>query len=181
MTTTNSTPSAAEALRLAFGIVSTPCSAAETQRAEVLLGIAREIREEMQYRATRASLMTFAGKPAGARAHRLIAEPFGVPADPEVTAVVPLDYGQRYQDDPAVTQRIRTPWQLGDKADCKYCRTPIELFEPTITGPYAGDYEGALVWRHKYTGQAACTVPAVAAATGADEVIAHTFATPSIE
>ena len=36
---------AQRALALAFNIVKIPCSAAEAQRAEVLLGIAREIRE----------------------------------------------------------------------------------------------------------------------------------------
>lgn len=54
--TTPTPPSSLTALSvlsLAFDIVSAPCSAAETQRAEVLLGIAREIREEQQYRSLR--------------------------------------------------------------------------------------------------------------------------------
>lgn len=60
-TPTPETPTAADALRRAFAIVKDPCSAAETQRAEVLLGIAREIREEQQYRDTRSALTSFAG------------------------------------------------------------------------------------------------------------------------
>jgi len=63
MTPNPELPTAQRALALAFEIVRTPCSAAETQRAEVLLGIAREIREEQQYRATRKTLAAFAGRP----------------------------------------------------------------------------------------------------------------------
>lgn len=170
MTPTNDTPGAAEALSLAFDIVKTPCSAAETQRAEVLLGIAREIRQEAQYRATRSALtLTMPTKLAPAAAE-------APPADPEATAVVPLDYGQRYQDDPAITQRIRVPWQVGDKAECKNCRTPIYYDYVLDAGRRP---TGEFVWRHKYTGQAVCVEPSFA--TGRDTAIVHTFAEPSIE
>jgi len=180
MTTTNDALSALTALRLAFGIVSSPCSAAETQRAEVLLGIAREIREEAQYRATRSALTsTLPARPSKMLPTPVPAAAEAPPADPEATAVVPLDYGQRYQDDPAITQRIRTPWSVGDKADCRHCHTPIELAEAEVTGPYAGDYAGASMWRHKYTGQAVCADAHMGPAEGGFP--GHTFAEPSID
>jgi len=174
-------PSAGEALRLAFDIVKTPCSSAESARAEILLGIAREIREEGQYRATRASLMSFAGKPAvddapPAAPMAFAVDPSTVPAD--ATAYMPVLSEQ--------TQRMPIVWAVGDKADCRHCHTPIELFEPTMTGPYADDYRGALVWRHKYTGQAVCAAPVMAKEAGCDmgeddcscERPTHTFAEP---
>ena len=50
---TSEFPTAAEALSLAFDIVKTPCSAAEAERARVLLGIAVELRTDAQWRASR--------------------------------------------------------------------------------------------------------------------------------
>jgi hypothetical protein len=165
MTPINDLPSAAEALRIAFDIVKTPCSAAEAQRAEVLLGIARELRAGTQTRV-----------PHLPRLHRLVpAAETASPADPEATAVVPLGYGQRYQDDPAVTQRIKLPWQVGDKADCRHCHTPIQLDEAETTGLKA---DAVKVWRHKYTGQAVCADVAIGPTEGGFP--GHTFAEPSV-
>jgi hypothetical protein len=211
MTPTNDTPTAAEALSRAFAIVKEPCSAAETQRAEVLLGIARELREEAQYRSIAGRRLALSGWSKEALA-KLPGAPAveAPPADPEATAVTiavdpsiaklaherptmvhewakgivanalatgaPLDYGQRMQDDPGITQRIRTPWQVGDKAECKHCHTPIQLDEAETTGLKADNVK---VWRHKYTGQAVCADAHMGPTEGGFQ--GHTFAEPSIE
>jgi len=172
MTTTNDALSALTALRLAFDIVKTPCSVAETERAQALLGIAHELREEAQYRRIADRRFPLPGREVPPPAAPDFAA-MTVPADPDATAVVPLDHGQRYQDGPEVTQRLRVPWAVGDKADCKHCRTPIELGEATFAGTFGEATEPVKVWRHKYTGQAVCVNSSI------DQ--GHTFAEPSIE
>jgi len=199
---TNSTiPTAAEALRLAYDVVKSPCSAAETERAKVLLGIATEIRQEQQFRrineqranverrraadklaaagipapesygATYGGEPAYAGETAAARTQRLIIEAAGAD-DPTQTQQVPA-YVPPTAWDSAVTQRVEVVWMIGDKAQCRHCHTPIELC------PVAVEQQGEApaVWRHKYTGQAACTVPALASVQGGDEV-SHSFAEP---
>jgi hypothetical protein len=206
-TPTPETPTAADALRRAFAIVKDPCSAAETQRAEVLLGIAREIREEQQYRDTRSALTSFAGidnrraepQPAsGLRAGGIIAaptdfamtRPMARPRDAysfsrqteggpaEPATVVPADGTTAYM--PALAERTQSlpiVWSIGDKADCKHCHTPIEFTEATVKQQAYGEAEEGRFWRHKYTQQVVC---ATAPLGGEDEEVVHTFAAPSV-
>lgn len=197
MTTTNDLPSLAEVLARAYAIVATPCSAAESERAKVLLGIAKEMREEAQYRRVAERRLVAAGlRPA-----------------------VPLDYGQRMEDDPEATQ-IRPAtiavdptvarlareqptlihewskgivaqalgeadfatqqipavreWQVGDRAECRHCHTPIEA----VAGEPIQGRPGLKQWLHRYTQQAVCVDPSFA--TGRDGAIVHTFAEPSV-
>ena len=198
-TPTPETPTAADALRRAFAIVKDPCSAAETQRAEVLLGIAREIREEQQYRDTRSALTSFAGidnrrarlgepidPPASVtmgdirQAGRDLRAGGIIPAPADFAAIrVPADDATAYM--PALAERTQSlpiVWSVGDKADCKHCHTPIEFVEVTIQQQTYGDFppEGCM-WRHRYTQQVVC---ATAPLGGEDEEIVHTFATPRV-
>lgn len=206
------TPSAAEALTAAWQIVKSPCSPADTARAEVLLGIAVELRQAADMRASLARrreldaraplarggiLPSFAaqrvpetkpeheGETAAARTLRLITE---APIDMSAWAAsLATAETQVVRDDPGTTQRLPVVWSVGDKADCRHCHTPIELAEAEVTGPYAGDYAGASMWRHKYTGQAVCAVAVMAKEAGCDmgeddcscERPSHTFAEPA--
>lgn len=209
------TPTAATALRLAYDIVKAPCSAAETQRAEVLLGIAREIREEQQYRATRSMLgatvsplrtkpdhLHVAAPPADTAKLEELAKRFGQasPADAATRLDSAMGQAMRLDAEQAVaalrettvvgwpdavtqvvpandlttTQRIPIVWEVGDKAQCRHCHTPIELVEAVTTGFKADNVN---VWRHKYSGQAVCAAPLLG--QGDNEVpSAHTFAEP---
>lgn len=216
------TPSAAEALTAAWQIVKSPCSPAETARAEVLLGIAVELRQAADMRASlarrreldarvplarggilpKSAAATFVGEPSFAAQRVPSAEPTheGETAAERTQRLVveaPIDMGawaaslaaaetQVVRDDPGTTQRLPVVWSVGDKADCRHCHTPIELAEAEVTGPYAGDYAGASMWRHKYTGQVTC-VEAVTAGRieesgelrPVETALAHTFAEPA--
>jgi len=189
-------PTAAEALAEAWRIVQFPerCSDMNIRRAEVCLGIARELREEAQYR--RAAAL-FDASPAIANAGaytrppevidtaklEALAKRFRAGADPVTpTAAAKLDLGQRIEDDPAMTawidpsatQRMPVVWTVGDKSQCRHCHTPIELCEAATTGLAADNVK---LWRHKYTGQAACAVPAMLQADY-ELPASHTFAEP---
>lgn len=170
-------PTPRDALALAFEIVRTPCSAAETQRAEVLLGIAKELREEQQFKATRSILTNvvkptpgYAGETASARVERIVKD-FQETARSQrglVELRTPQVGDRIYAEnmvpapprawvDPSVTQQMPIVWSVGDKADCRHCHTPIELGKwPTTVGGDPVNMEG---WRHKYTGQSACAIP----------------------
>lgn len=163
---------ARHALALAFDIVSTPCSAAETQRAEVLLGIAREIREEQQYRSLRGLRADLARVKLGAPSD----QPAGpssslrVPAAAETTAYMPAFAEQ--------TQRLPIVWHLGDKADCRHCHTPIVYDARRMQDPVTKqEADPQYLWIHKYTDQRAC---AVATMSSDDAEPTHTFAEPSV-
>lgn len=172
-------PTSAEALRLAFDIVRTPCSAAESQRAEILLGIAREIREDQQYRFTRQALGLRPGSLSGAVAQALRTDAectlanISPPVDREAWhAAMKAEGGIEGLADKAVTQKLPVIWGVGDKADCRHCHTPIQLADD------GGTTLG--IWRHKYTGQRACTTPVMAPnPTGDVKAQAHTFAEPA--
>lgn len=145
------TPSAPEALRAAWNmVISATASGLEVRRAEVLLGIARELREEAQYRCTMA---------------RFEASPPKIQVDSPAT--VPADFGT---DATAVI----IPWAVGDKADCLHCHTPI--FYDYVFGK-GGDPTGRFLWHHKYTGQAVCAVPVM---SSIDDESTYTFAEPSL-
>lgn len=197
------TPTAAEALTAAWQIVKAPCSAAETARAEVLLGIAVELRQAADMRASlarrreldarvplarggilpKSAAPTFVGEPAhkgetaAERTQRLVVE---APIDMGAWAAsLAAAETQVVRDDPGTTQRLPVVWSVGDKADCRHCHTPIELAEAEVTGPYAGDYAGASMWRHKYTGQVTCAEARVVGEIPGGEEIVHTFAEPA--
>lgn len=76
------------------------------------------------------------------------------------------------------TQRLPIMWSVGDKADCRHCHTPIQLFEsegdPQSDNP--DQRHPWRAWQHRYTGQVACL-----AATMSSDVadVAHTFAEPA--
>lgn len=177
------TPSAAEALAAAWQIVKSPCSAAETARAEVLLGIAVELRQAAdmraslarrreldasRYRLDRADLATGGVIPRSA-APTFVGEPTheGETAAERTQRLVveaPIDMGawaaslaaaetQVVRDDPGTTQRLPVVWSVGDKADCRHCHTPIILVH--VLGE-DGQPRAETLWRHKYTGQAVC-------------------------
>lgn len=202
------TPTAAEALAAAWQIVKAPCSAAETARAEVLLGIAVELRQAADMRASlarrreldarvplarggvipRPAAPTFVGEPthegetAAERTQRLIVE---APIDMgKWAASLAAAETQVVRDDPGITQRLPVVWSVGDKADCRHCHTPI--FYDYVLGD-GGRPTGEFVWRHKYTAQAVCAVAAMAKEAGCDmgeddcscERPSHTFAEPA--
>jgi hypothetical protein len=159
------TPTASQALALAFGIVATPCSAAESQRAEILLGIAREIREESQYRRT-AARFDSPPPPASPPDFAVVR----VPAAPDVTAYMPAFAEQ--------TQHIPILWRPGDKADCRNCHTPIIFVARRMSDPLVGDEgDDRFVWVHKYTDQRVCAAPMMAVDAEGSE-LNHTFAEP---
>jgi hypothetical protein len=172
-------PTAAQALAAAWKYATDErLDESALRRAEVLLGIATEIRQEQQFRSVDERRFRFDRRQA---ADKLAAA--GVPA-PEsygaaertriMLAEAPIDASkwaaslaatdtQVVNDDAGKTQTIPVVWTIGDKAQCQHCHTPIELYEPAV-------------WRHRYTGQAVCVDPSLA--TGRDTAIAHTFAEP---
>jgi hypothetical protein len=181
------TPSAAEALRLAFSVVSSPCSAAEAERARVLLGIARELREEQQYRSIARRKLLAAGIP-WAEEQTPPAAPKAISAPDPAQIIINPTPQQRAEwlegikaqgaklADAGATQRLPVIWADGDKADCRHCHTPIAYSSHDAT-----QIDGARVaisgWRHKYTGQVVC-VDAPMGQGPEDTVVAHTFAEP---
>jgi hypothetical protein len=216
MTPTNDRlPSAYDVLAEAYSLVSTNNSTIlMIDRAKVLLGIAKEIREDAMHRrmdaALGSSLRIYKNDAVPAREAASPAKPVEIAVDPTIAKLADehptmiqewskgivaraldpsttiqewskgvvaqaLDYGQRIEDDPADTQRIVAPWAVGDKADCRHCGTPIELF---VGDPIQGR-EGLKVWLHKYTGQAVCAMPITAQQVAEDSVSAHTFAEPT--
>lgn len=199
------TPSAAEALTAAWQIVKAPCSPAETARAEVLLGIAVELRQAADMRASlarrreidlsryRLSSPSFAaqrvpvaesaheGETAVERTQRLIAE---APIDMGAWAAsLAAAETQVVRDDPGMTQRLPVVWSVGDKADCQHCHTPIILVH--VLGE-DGQPRAETLWRHKYTGQAVCAEAVTAGRMEesgelrpAEAAVTHTFAEPA--
>lgn len=180
------TPTAPEALVAAWQIVKLPCSAAETERAKVLLGIAIELRQAADIRAIRARYELAPRLRSGG----VLREP--APQQPDAGSAertqvmlseAPIDVSKwaaslaaaetQVVADPGTTQRLPVVWSVGDKADCRHCHTPIELVEAETTGLKA---DAVKLWRHKYTGQATCVDPSFA--TGRDTAIVHTFAEP---
>jgi len=175
---------ALSALQLAFGIVKSPCSAAETQRAEVLLRIAREIREEQQYRSSISLRADLARAKLGApidvqpastplRAGGIVSAPPGFAAavvgESDVTITMPALAEQ--------TQAVPILWRIGDKADCRHCHTPIMLSPRRMKDPLAvGEADVPAMWIHKYTDQRTCAVPTM---SSDDDEPTHTFAEPS--
>lgn len=80
-TTPNPTPTAAEALAAAYALASSiTASETDLRRAEILLGIAREVREEQQYRAIAQRRLVAAGLMPARPDHLHVAPP---PADVE--------------------------------------------------------------------------------------------------
>lgn len=174
-------PTAAQALAAAWNMVtSAEVDELDVRRAEVLLGIATEIRQEQQFRTINqrraAGKLEAAGIPAPAsyagesaidRTARVIREAGYVerPAwESAATQVVNNDAGK--------TQAIPVLWTVGDKAQCRHCHTPIELHEVAVAGADAPP----AVWRHRYTGQATCAVATMSGEPGAEAT--HTFAEP---
>lgn len=191
---TNPTPTAAEALALAWKYASAmTASTADIARAEVLLGIATEIRQEQQFRSVNARRLDLDRRRA---ADKLAAA--GIPApesygttyggEPAYAGETAVDrtariireagYVERPTWDSAATQVVNEPaatqviWTVGDKSQCRHCHTPIELC------PVAVEVEGEppAVWRHKYSGQATCAVATMSGEQGAEAT--HTFAEP---
>lgn len=198
-------PTAAEALALAYDIVRTPCSAAETARAEVLFEIARELRAATDMRALNArraaldearnfvaraqlGLRPSSYEPEPVSFADLCAAADGYAADFAATQVVPkpsgpahpfategFDEATQYMpivDEP--TTQFAIVWQVGDKADCAHCHTPIIL---TAMLDEDGQATDALLWRHKYSGEHACADVHMSPVEGGGE--GHTFAEPS--
>lgn len=184
-------PTAAEALAEAWRIVQYPerCSDMNIRRAEVCLGIAREVREEQQYRATRSTIAAFGGvkvdhvhdspPPADAEANlRKFAAQFRAGADPVMKeAAQRADVGQVVAAAVKMQTRINRMfsaplggllWRVGDKADCRHCHTPIEYVEVRN-----GDRVEGNAWWHRYTQLAPCAVPFIA-----DDNETTTFAEP---
>lgn len=89
-----------------------------------------------------------------------------VPAADAPTEVVPVT-------DLGATQKIPIVWEIGDKADCRNCHTPIELQQVAVQH----EGEPPAVWRHKYSGQAVCADIHIGPAEGGFE--GHTFAEPA--
>ena len=187
-------PTAAEALSLAFAIVATPCSAAETARAMALFEIGRELRVASDMReinARRAAADRLRTDLDISRSRdKLSAAGIPNPAAYEPTQVFPQV--ANYAGETAAvrfdrvaqaaltesTQRMPIAWAIGDKADCRHCHTPIECVEIAISGAPAGVFPpSGQMWRHKYTDQATCVVPAVAGDVEGSEPT-HTFAQP---
>jgi hypothetical protein len=181
------TPTAAEALRLAFSIVSSPCSAAEAERARVLLGIARELREEQQYRTIARRRLLAAGIPWSEEAPPPSA-PKAIPAPDPAQIIINTTPQQRAEwlesikaqgaklADAGTTQRLPVVWAVGDKADCRHCHTPI-IYDsaPATVGDDPVMMES---WRHKYTGQVVCA-DAPMGVRADDDTVVHTFAEPA--
>lgn len=208
-TPTPETPTAADALRRAFAIVKDPCSAAETQRAEVLLGIAREIREEQQYRDTRSALTSFAGidnrraqpQPAEATAHRgeRAADRFGrlagldlraggvIPAPADFAAIrVPAASEQAYADDataymPALAERTQSLPIVWSVGDKADCKHCHTPIEfVEVTIPQQTYGDFPPEGCMWRHKYTQQVVCATAPLGGEDEEIVHTFAAPSV-
>jgi hypothetical protein len=180
----NFVPAAGEALRLAFDIVKTPCSSAESARAEILLGIAREIRQAADMRVSvarrreldasryrlavgelasggiipKSAAPTFVGEH---EPERDVAQ--APPAEADVTAYMPAFAEQ--------TQHLPIVWSIGDRADCRHCHTPIVFVARRMKDPVRED-EGdfSTLWVHKYTDNRTCVDSSI------DD--GHTFAEP---
>ncbi len=161
-------PTAAEALSLAFEIVATPCSAAETSRAMALFEIGRELRVASDMReinARRAAADRLRTDLDISRSRDKLAAA-GIPAQvfPQVPASALTES----------TQRMPITWAVGDKADCRHCHTPIVFSMRRMED----EGEAQAIWRHKYTEQVVCAVPATAADVEGSEPT-HSFAEPA--
>lgn len=187
-------PTAAQALALAWKYASAmTASTADIARAEILLGIARELREEAQWRAMRRAgaerRLRAAGlappDPEGAELREL-ARRFREGSEPAPRAYLNAEtwetavskgggletLAETALRDPGTTQRLPIVWSVGDKADCRHCHTPIEVIAPD---PIQG-LQALKTWQHKYTGQAACAVASMGSEDAGEPT--HTFAEP---
>lgn len=162
----------------------------EVRRAEVLLGIATELRQAADMRAIERRRGELTPRP---RTGGVLREPdfaaqrvppIGVDAkvaqlaDEQPTMI--RDWAgalvaNALRADPGVTQRLPITWSEGDRAECRHCRTPIVYgMWPTAID---GDPVTVAGWRHKYSGQVTCAVPATAGGLEGSEPT-HTFAEP---
>lgn len=177
MTNSEAFPSQAEALAQAIRYVQDMANGmTAAERAHLWFDIAVELRTDAQWRAVReriqrdrsAGKLDAAGIPSP-RSFRLgepATERFQRPPDFAVTQVFPVE-------EPP-TQRIEfLPWSLGDKADCRHCHTPIEY--AVAATKIGSDPVNMPIWRHRYTQQAVCVAPIIAADETAPQ---HTFAEP---
>jgi hypothetical protein len=167
-------PTAAQALAAAWNMVtSAEVDELDVRRAEVLLGIATEIRQEQQFRSVDERRFRFdrrqaaAGVPApesygAAERTRIMLAEAPIDASKWAASLAATDT-QVANNDAGKTQAIPVVWTIGDKAQCRHCRTPIELYEPAV-------------WRHRYTGQTTCAVATMSGEPDAEAT--HTFAEP---
>jgi hypothetical protein len=190
MTDPKPLPSAARILGEAISIALDPSSGdLALRRGELLYSIARELREEAQFRRTSERLASFAPT----------ITPPPAPKEPKTVTYEEMSRMARQFQNAAATSRpgdtdlitqaaARTlrmdatqhlralSYKLGDKADCRHCHTPIVYAEAGTAG-YPEMPGLPAPWRHKYTGQAACSVPMTAGDIEGSEPT-HTFAEP---
>lgn len=168
----------AEAIDLARKITA---SDADLVRARLLLDIASEMRSAADARRMWPGIS--APRPASGRPADLRFPPH---PDFRRRAVVGSgDLTDMTDPEPAagavdVTQILDgIEWREGDISECRFCHTPVMLGEATIAQQTYGNGGADVVWRHKYSGQAACAVAAMGEQMAGDETLVHTFATPA--
>lgn len=206
---TDSLPTAAEALAAAVAILRAPASTElSVRKAEIWLGIARELRQAADERAKLAVWIppSYAGETTAQRFDRLKldADVTGAerkaspePGAPEPRGPIPpkLDERLRVMRRPADlrfgepvpamipdAQWQAATWQIGDKADCVHCHTPIIYVARRMQDQTRPDEpDTAVLWVHKYTDQRVCMTPDTGdTIVDLDATAVHTFAAPPI-
>jgi hypothetical protein len=189
MTNQYNLPTPAEALFMAYAIVRTPCSAAETERAKLLFEIAREMRVADDMRAIQRrremvdalsrgietqharDKLSAAGIPHPAAYEPQVVPAFAAEASKAADRYAAMMRDAGYGGGPAAvtqvvseqTQRLAVVWSLGDKSDCRHCHTQIIFVTRRMTDATSpGEDDSRTVWVHKYTDHRACAVPMMA-------------------
>jgi len=101
------------------------------------------------------------------------------PLEPFPLRVPELAETQRFTLDEPVSFSFPTDWVQGDESTCRFCQTPVILDVASLPQQTYGNGGDALLWRHKYTGQAVCATPLTAEQIENLSAPAHTFATPA--